>query len=113
MNIEIYSAVFLKDKYQDMEWTTWDGRVVTMQTITQEHLSNIYWWTIIVAGRYDKDFNDAITSVLAKRFDGKLLPYNPDPRFKDETTWLREQGYVKDDNTIWWKGECVGKLSNI
>lgn len=103
-------AVRLRDAYKDMVWKTWDGREVTMRNITQEHLSNAYWFMLVVRGQYDQDFVDAVNDIMRQRFDGQILPYVPAEDFTAEHDWLRESGNVDEDGIIWHRGKQIGYL---
>ena len=97
--------------YQQMKWVTWDGKDATMQTISHQHLSNAYWFMIIINKMDDPNFIEAVFQTLRNRFDGKLLQYTPDPNFKQETELLRKENYLMLDGTIWCNGELVGDIN--
>jgi len=66
-------------------WQTYDGRIVNLNKISHQHLSNIYYYThYIMAEYYPESVRDDINQLLEDRFDGKIFPYKPDSKFKEE-----------------------------
>lgn len=84
-------------------WTTWEGNVKTVEEIDHQHLSNIYWFNIVLYNRIYL----FVVKELHRRFDGELLPYIPDVRFENEIRSLEKKGFVSYIN-----GKRILKLNN-
>jgi hypothetical protein len=95
------------------KWKTYDGRIVEMETIDHQHLSNIHHYCgLVVPELYDNIIRQDIMNVLNERFEGKILPYHPDPRFIREKLYLLKKGYLRMDDTIVINGTVVGWYLN-
>lgn len=105
------------------EWTTFNGRKVTIDTIDHQHLSNVYWYNRIIWNvPVDAKFYVTIKSELENRFNGQILPYRPHVNFKEEikmledkgmlfNVWTSERGFteVKKRN-IYFEGGWIGEI---
>jgi len=90
-------------------WTTYDGRVASMEDMDHQHMSNIHHFINIVhPDFYPNSVKDEILRWLVQRFAGLILPYHPDPNFNSERVILRSKGYLQPNNDIVVNGEKVG-----
>lgn len=90
-------------------WTTFEDKVVTMEEIDHQHLSNIYYYTHhIVPAFYNNEIRKDIKRWLVKRFAGVILPYRPVPEFQFEKSHLKRMGYLQPNNDIVVAGEKIG-----
>lgn len=93
------------------EWTTFQGKIVSYNTIDHQHLSNTIWyWKIL----HDLDVSDAV-KVLSDRFNGQLLPYRPHVDFEYEIDMLRDKGFLHSTfsprvTNIIYKGHVIGEI---
>lgn len=70
---------------------TYDGRETDYDTMTQQHLSNIFWYnSILMLGNKD----DELLRQIDTRFGGEILPYKPVLDFKLEIKALHRRGYL-------------------
>jgi len=89
-------------------WITWDGRKVGIDEMSHQHMSNIYYYTNFVLGKYyPQSIKSEIHMLLIRKF-GAILPYHPDTRFKQERDYLLELGYLRDNGDIVINGSKVG-----
>lgn len=95
-----------------MRYTTFENRKVDTDKMDQQHLSNVYWFQKLINGI---DCHKEILAQLNNRFDGKILPYRPMPKFRSEIDSLDRLGYLvwKDIDgftiaDIVYKGEIIG-----
>jgi len=92
------------------EWTTYDGRKVTMKDMSNQHMSNIHHFiNTVVPQYYDTRIRFEISMWLQTRFDGIILSYKPVSGFKQEKTYLKLMGYIKKNNDIIVNNELIGK----
>ena len=95
------------------KWMTWDNRVIELKNITHQHLSNIFYYTHYIMGKYySLSTKIMILFLLNNNFSGILLPYRPDPKFEFEKKYLKEQGFLQNDGTIIISGNKIGKYEN-
>lgn len=89
-------------------WTTWDGRKIPAKEITHQHLSNIYYYTHFVLPQcYDNETRKDVYRFLMSKF-GSILPYKPDVNFAWEKNYLKERGFLMDNNDIVILGRKLG-----
>ena len=82
-------------------WQTWDKRVLSVDEISHQHLSNIYYYThFIMSKYYSQPVKDDIRQMLDNRFNGEILKYKPDPKFKEEWEYLKKMGYLRPNGKI-------------
>ena len=92
-----------------INWTTYDGRVVSMKDMEHQHMSNIHYFINIVHPNfYPNSIKNEILRWLVQRFAGVILPYHPDPNFNEEKNFLRSKGYLQPNNDIVVEGEKIG-----
>jgi hypothetical protein len=96
-------------RYFTREWTTFEGKKVTLETIDHQHLSNVYWFTKIFYKATD-DMQWDMLEQFDKRFNGVVLDYRPKANFIVEIETLKRAGMVQKDDTIIFKGEVIGKI---
>jgi len=63
----------MKKGYCQTNWTTYDGRQVSLSEIDHSHLSNSYWYIRI----FQNIIPINILEELERRFGGEILEYNP------------------------------------
>ncbi len=95
--------------------TTFDGRKLSHNEMSHQHLSNCVWHFRIWKQANDwelKHFFDTIE----KRFGGVLLPFRPILKFPAEIKALYDCGMVEPideyKSKITWKGKVIGELFN-
>jgi hypothetical protein len=92
------------------KWITYDGRVVDMNEMSHQHMSNIYWFiNVLFPESYNVYIRHNIRTWLNLRFKGEVLPYSPKPEFVAELNYLRMKGYLKENNKIVIDGQEIGK----
>lgn len=74
-----------------MNYTNYKGETKNFLTIDHQHLSNIYWFNRVCNGVSELRLK-FITDEIDKRFDGVMLPYNPQCGFKQEIECLEKSG---------------------
>ncbi len=74
-----------------MNYTDYNGHTQDFSTIDHGHLSNIYWFNRICNGVSHSRLKFVIDEI-DRRFDGNILPYNPQWRFKQEIEYLEKAG---------------------
>jgi len=90
-------------------WMTYDGRVVAMENMDHQHMSNIHHFiNLIVPQYYSQGVRAEILFWLTKRFNGIILPYHPVPDFKQEKTYLQAKGYLQPNNDVVVNGKKIG-----
>ncbi len=88
-------------------WTTWEGRRLTVEQIDHQHLSNIYWFNVLLYNRVYL----FVVEELQKRFNGVLLPYRPDVRFDNEIRSLDKKGFLfEGGRLIQYNGVVIGEI---
>ena len=70
------------------EWTTFRGMSAEPQELDQQHLSNIYWFYAIL----HSDQLLWVLQILADKYNGQLLPYQPHIEFTQEILMLETNG---------------------
>lgn len=71
-------------------WQKYTGDIVCGEKISHQHLSNIYYYThFTLKGSYPDSIRNDVRKSLNKRFNGKILPYQPDHKFKFEIDRLK------------------------
>lgn len=92
-------------------WQTWDNRLVDMENMTHQHMSNIhYYLNLIHPELYPKSQKTAIRQLLINKF-GYILPYRPDPDFIYERGILSKLGYLVNNIDIVVHGHKVGSYA--
>lgn len=71
-------------------WKTFQGKTVDPYVIDQQHLSNVYWYGIILCGIS----HDWVIGILKERFNGQLFEYRPHIDFVQEIEALRKRGAI-------------------
>lgn len=92
------------------KWITYDDKVVDMNEMSHQHMSNIYWFTnVLFPESYNVYIQLSIRNWLNRRFNGNILPYSPKPEFVGELNYLRKKGYLKESNKIVINGQEIGE----
>jgi hypothetical protein len=105
------------DKFVPLSWKTFQGKIVTPHEIDQQHLSNVYWYTLI----FCETVSEWVIGILAERFNGQLLEYRPHVDFTEEILALRDRGMINEitltpwihDQQIVYKGEVIGRINSM
>jgi len=99
------------DSILNTEWTTFNGRKVTLWDIDQQHLSNVYYFNTLI-GQQSKndDFIKILQKVLDEKFNGQLLPYRPHRNFYQEIKILEQMGYLNTNGEIHVNGVKIGEI---
>lgn len=97
-------------------WKTFKGKSVTGDTIDHQHLSNVYWFGLILRNTEHLWALD----ILRERFNGQLLPYRPHVEFTLEIQELYERGFLRLEpfssgdlvqrGKIVWNGKEAGEI---
>ena len=83
-------------------WTTHNKKQIKLDEMDHQHLSNIYWYNILVLG-YDPnnradnksiERQSLIFEQIDGRFNGEILSYKPLWSFKFEIQMLEKNGWV-------------------
>lgn len=100
------------------KWTTLEGRTQEFEDLPLQHLSNIFWYHLIVAPNLS--IRIKVLNELLRRFPeshdlgrDKVLHY--EPILSDEIEWLEQHGHLVDDNgfrKIMKEGKIVGICPN-
>lgn len=98
------------------QWQTFKGKTVSGDTIDHQHLSNVYWFGLIIANIEHVWALD----LLRERFNGQLLPYRPHVEFKMEIEHLYSKGLLHWEpfssgdlvqrGKILWRGKEIGEV---
>ena len=92
-------------------WQTWDNRLVDIQNMSHQHMSNIhYYQNLIYPKIYPKSQKNWIRTRLMENF-GKILPYRPDPQFIFERGMLSKLGYLVNNVDIVVHGNKIGSYA--
>ena len=90
-------------------WITYDNRIVSMEEMDHQHMSNIHYYiNNIVPYFYNDEVRKHIKKWLVKRFSGVILPYHPVPDFQFEKSHLKRMGYLQPNNDIVVGGIKIG-----
>jgi hypothetical protein len=97
------------------KWGTADGKVIPIESITHQHLSNIYWYHSVfqdLPGMSIKILKDIVCfsqNELEKRFEGSILEWRP--IYDYEINWLKELGMLTGGTII--TDKLGNKIGNI
>jgi hypothetical protein len=95
-------------------WITWNNRAINTKNLSHQHLSNIYYYTTyILPEYYPQSVRDDINNLLQERFKGVILPYKPDPDFKEEKIYLLRKGFLKNNDEIVVNGIKLGEYCSV
>lgn len=94
-----------------VSWTTFRGKKVSLDEIDHQHLSNCYWYSLLISKRSANEVI-FILQEMKERFNGQILPYRPHVDFEMELDYLRENGLLREDNKIYLKDRVIGEVSN-
>jgi hypothetical protein len=84
-----------------MKYKTFENITVDTNTISHQHLSNIYWFNKLIRGLEYK------SPRLEMEFDGVILPYRPKATFDGEIKSLEYKGFLK------WIETKDGRMAEI
>ena len=103
---------------RNQHWHTFRGKHVSFETIDHQHISNCYWFGLIVRGL--PSCNPHLINIkawLSERFNGQILPYRPHVDFYQEVDVLRSMGCLKCASDpggfgeeIWFEGKRIGEI---
>jgi len=90
-------------------WMTYDNRIVSMEEMDHQHMSNIHYYiNHILPELYTDEIREHIKKWLVKRFAGVILSYHPVPEFRFEQLHLKRMGYLQENNDIVVGGVKLG-----
>lgn len=97
-----------------MNWKTFQGKEASTDTVDHQHLSNCYWFAMIVLG-VKKEGLEVYKQAMRERFNGQILPYRPHVDFTYEIDFLKEKRYIqstdyKTKEEIYFNGILVGEI---
>lgn len=71
-------------------WLTFDKRAIPFSELSQQHISNIYWYHKIFFPKSSMVIETLpeLLKEIENRFNGQLLPYRPHTNFKIEIELL-------------------------
>jgi len=87
-------------------WTTHDGTAITIDSLSDQHLSNIYWFFTILYGQCHLHIQNEIFNRFGKEIP---LPFKP-LNFPGELAALK---YNIIGNDIVYKGMVVGSIEHL
>lgn len=94
---------------------TADGKTVSHNEMTHQHLSNCVWHFRVWKNSPDSSLAHFFET-LKRRFNGELLPFRPVMTFQAEIKALYLAGMVEKvdefKSNIRWKGEIIGEMFN-
>jgi hypothetical protein len=95
-------------------WTTFNKREIPVVELDHQHLSNIYWFHLLI----HKEKLDWAMDEIRTRFNGQLLEYKPHIDYAHELENLESAGFLhwKNINTgdqirigeICYEGQSIG-----
>ena len=100
-----------KREEEPLFWQTAYGRLMPLQELSHQHLSNImYYYELIVPSGHI--LHPRVNEELNKRFLGKRLPYRPLTIFRREISVLVSKGYTtgEPDANIIVDGKIIGQV---
>lgn len=101
-------------------WKTFQGKEVSPDSIDHQHLSNVYWFGVVLFSvKYVW-----VLDILKEKFNGQLLPYRPHISFTQEIEYLENHGHlvwntlqntdlrgdVSREGIITWNGNRIGEV---
>lgn len=97
-------------------WTTYDDRKLDFEHLSQQHLSNIFWYSLLVSPNLHIRVK-AINALNSRDFKkcnrhevcDNLLDYRPDVTFEAEIKHLRKWQTVVND-VIWFRNKPIGVI---
>lgn len=99
-----------------LTWETFEGKIASLDTVTHQHISNCYWFLVILWRFQGNITKQLILSEIINRFAGVILPYRPKIEFKQEVIALLNKGHIKFINDylfeIWHEDDLVGKIES-
>ena len=97
-------------------WTTFNDKIVDVETIDHQHLSNTYWYCKIINNASDESLL-IFVNTAKERFNGQLLPYRPHVDFKDEIDYLYKNNFIRWENpkkrSIVYNGNVIGEINQF
>lgn len=84
-------------------WKDYRGKSIKICDLPDQHLSNIYWNSLVMGSGIDPDIFAEI-----ERRDGPILSYSPDQKFLSEIKYLESNGFL-----VWKKTPSKEVLRGI
>ena len=78
-------------------WTTFNGTKIKPTEMDQQHLSNVYWYMVVIMKFKETEFTWVMLE-LARRFNGQMLPYRPHVNSTEEIETLIDNGLLESFN---------------
>jgi hypothetical protein len=90
-------------------WKTFEGRILHFEDMDHQHISNIFWFCVIVSPElYDDTTKNDIINFIEYKHQGLVAPYKPVRGFMYEQDILHRKGYLMMDNSIVIKKIKIG-----
>lgn len=103
------------DKLHEPLWKTADGELLPINKLTQQHLSNIYWYHLVfqeiprMPVKKMQKHVEFSKKELEERFKGIILEWRP--VFEFEIRWLHDLGMLTGGTVISDKtGKKIGNI---
>ena len=95
-------------------WYTFDGRFVSFDEVTHQHISNAIWFNEVFNNRTKSNdkFMRQVDWALTRRFNGLRLEWKPLP-IPQEIETLRARGLINSNGDIIFKGNKIGTINHI
>jgi hypothetical protein len=95
-------------------WYAFDGRFVTFDEVSHQHISNAIWFNEVFNNRTKSNdkFMRQVDWALTRRFNGFRLEWRPLP-IPNEIETLRKMGLINSDGDIIFKGCKIGTINHI
>jgi len=93
-----------------MKQHTFDGRSIDISEMSQQHLSNAYYFALTHGNPTDSV--KVYLKELNERFEGEILEYHPKVNFKHEIEFLRSRNMILTDGKIMFAGHIIGKIDD-
>ena len=93
-----------------MKQFTYDGRQIQLDAMSQQHLSNAYYYNLVRNSPIA--VLDSYLKQLQQRFDNELLPYRPKVNFQQEINFLKKNNMIDQHNNIIFNGKIIGKIDD-
>lgn len=93
----------------DQKWQTANGDLIKIKDLDSQHLSNIYWYYVVIVGCQPCH---EIKLEIKLRFKGKgPMQWEPLP-IENEIEILRHRGLIKRED-IWFAGKKIGSIKHL
>lgn len=95
----------IKEKFNNLEWKSLDGRRIKMNEMSHQHLSNCYWYNLIFFGQEHL----VVLFQLNNRFNGDVLSWKPYYKWEVDELIKKDFAVKIEDNILIYENP----LSNV